>query len=200
MSISQSCLAVCNPMNCSPPGSSVHGFLQARILEWDAIPFSRGSSWPRDFLHCRHTLYPLSHQGSQPNLEFRRMLLSSCVRNGLEGEGLVGRLAKAQESEGHAEGVWAWTGLFSQTREPAGGVEWEGPRGGNLSPGHLASEWTELSFHHIHLLVFVHVCSQADPHTSSPGLPSQNSRPIPLPNLTLPGLILPSRCLNPCLL
>ena len=130
MSISQSCLAVCNPMNCSPPGSSVHGFLQARILEWDAIPFSRGSSWPRDFLHCRHTLYPLSHQGSQPNLEFRRMLLSSCVRNGLEGEGLVGRLAKAQESEGHAEGVWAWTGLFSQTREPAGGVEWEGPRGG----------------------------------------------------------------------
>ena len=36
------------PMDCSPPGSSVHGIFQARILEWDAIPFSRGSSQPRD--------------------------------------------------------------------------------------------------------------------------------------------------------
>ena len=38
----------CDPMNCSLPGSSVHGILQARILEWVAIPFSRGSFWPRD--------------------------------------------------------------------------------------------------------------------------------------------------------
>ena len=35
-------------MDCSPPGSSVHGILQARILEWVAIPFSKGSFWPRD--------------------------------------------------------------------------------------------------------------------------------------------------------
>ena len=35
-------------MDCSPPGSSVHGILQARILAWVAMPFSRGSSWPRD--------------------------------------------------------------------------------------------------------------------------------------------------------
>ena len=39
---------LCDPMDCSPPGSSVHGILQARILEWVAISFSRGSSWPRD--------------------------------------------------------------------------------------------------------------------------------------------------------
>ena len=44
----QLCSTLCNPMNCSPPGSSVHGILQARILEWEAIPFSRGSSQPRD--------------------------------------------------------------------------------------------------------------------------------------------------------
>ena len=37
-------LTVCDPMDCSLPGSSVHGILQARILEWVAIPFSRGSS------------------------------------------------------------------------------------------------------------------------------------------------------------
>ena len=44
----QSCLAFCDPMECGLPGSSVHGILQARILEWVAIPFSRGSSQPRD--------------------------------------------------------------------------------------------------------------------------------------------------------
>ena len=41
-------LCLCDPMDCSPPGSSVHGILQARILEWVAIPFSLGSSQPRD--------------------------------------------------------------------------------------------------------------------------------------------------------
>ena len=44
----QSCLTLCDPMDCSPPGSSVHGILQARILEWFAISFSKGSSQPRD--------------------------------------------------------------------------------------------------------------------------------------------------------
>ena len=44
----QSCPTLCNPMDCSPLGSSVHGTLQARILEWVAIPSSRGSSPPRD--------------------------------------------------------------------------------------------------------------------------------------------------------
>ena len=43
----QSCLTLCDPLDCSPPGSSVHGILQERIMEWVAIPFSRGSSWPR---------------------------------------------------------------------------------------------------------------------------------------------------------
>ena len=40
------CLTLCNPMDCSPPGSSVHGIFQVRILKWVAISFSRGSSWP----------------------------------------------------------------------------------------------------------------------------------------------------------
>ena len=42
---------LCNPKDCSPPGSSVHGILQARILEWVAISSSSGSSWPRDWTH-----------------------------------------------------------------------------------------------------------------------------------------------------
>ena len=63
----------CNPMACSPAGSSVHGILQARILEWVARLSSRGSSKYRDqttplplllLLLCRKILYPLSHLGS----------------------------------------------------------------------------------------------------------------------------------------
>ena len=42
----QSCSTACDPKDCSPPGSPVHGILQARVLEWVAIPFSRESSWP----------------------------------------------------------------------------------------------------------------------------------------------------------
>ena len=46
--VAQSCPTRCDPMDDSPPGSSVHESLQARILEWVAISFFRGSSWPRD--------------------------------------------------------------------------------------------------------------------------------------------------------
>ena len=46
--VAQLCQTLCNPIDCSPLGVSVHGVLQARILEWVAISFSRGSSWPRD--------------------------------------------------------------------------------------------------------------------------------------------------------
>ena len=44
----QLCLTLCDPMDCSPLGSSVHGIFQARILEWVAVSFSRWSPWPRD--------------------------------------------------------------------------------------------------------------------------------------------------------
>ena len=64
----------CNTTDCTLLDSSVHGVSQGRILEWVAISFSRGSSWPRDqthvscvtggLLHCRRILYQLSHPGS----------------------------------------------------------------------------------------------------------------------------------------
>ena len=67
----QSCLTLCNPMDCSPLGSSVHGILQAWILEWVAVPFSRGSSWVRDGIHVsqasctgKWVLYSWRHLGS----------------------------------------------------------------------------------------------------------------------------------------
>ena len=63
----QSCTTLCNLKNCSPPGSSVHAILQARILEWVAMPSSRGSSQPRDGTHVsclgRRVLYHLVPPG-----------------------------------------------------------------------------------------------------------------------------------------
>ena len=64
-------VCLCNPMDCNSPGSSVHGILQARILEWVAMSSSRGSSQPRDqtgvcCVSCigRWILYPPSNWGS----------------------------------------------------------------------------------------------------------------------------------------
>ena len=103
--VAQSCPTLSDPMDCRLPGSSVHGIFQARVLEWGAIAFSRGSSRPRDrtrvscivgrrftiwallqgifptqgwnlgLLHCRQILYCLSHQGS--SLIFFCLLLSA---------------------------------------------------------------------------------------------------------------------------
>ena len=56
VSVGQSCLTLCDPMNCTLPGSSVHGVLQARILEWVVIPFSRGSYQPRDGARVSHAV------------------------------------------------------------------------------------------------------------------------------------------------
>ena len=64
--VAKSCLTLCDPMDYSLPGSSVHVILQARILEWVAISFSRGS-FERSILHLLHwqvDLLPLSHLGS----------------------------------------------------------------------------------------------------------------------------------------
>ena len=66
--VAQLCLILCNTMDYSPPGSSVHGILQARLLEWVAIPFSRGIFLTQrsnlGILHCRPILYQLNYQGS----------------------------------------------------------------------------------------------------------------------------------------
>ena len=70
--VSQSCLTLCQPMDCRPPGFSVQGISQARILEWVAISFSRGF-FPKQgsnpgLLHCRQILYHQSYQGKHATL------------------------------------------------------------------------------------------------------------------------------------
>ena len=70
--VAQPCPTLCDPMDCSPSGSSVRGILQARILQWVAMPSSRGSSRPRDRTHVSPALQTdsllLSHQRSTTSL------------------------------------------------------------------------------------------------------------------------------------
>ena len=61
--VAQSCPTLCDPLDYSPPGSSVHRILPARILEWIAFPFSRRSSWPTDWTLVCSYLYRIL-QGS----------------------------------------------------------------------------------------------------------------------------------------
>ena len=66
--VAQSCPTLCDPMDCSLPGFSVHGIFQARVLEWVVISFFRGSSRPRDRTQVScivdRCFYPRSHQRS----------------------------------------------------------------------------------------------------------------------------------------
>ena len=69
--VAQSCPTLCNFMDFNLPGFSVHGILQARILEWVAMPSFRGSSQAKDQIEvCKQFLYHLSHQGSPRILEW----------------------------------------------------------------------------------------------------------------------------------
>ena len=71
--VAQLCQTLWDPMDCSLPGSSVRGILQARILEWVAIPILQGifptQGWNPGLPYCRRILYHLSHQGSLRMLE-----------------------------------------------------------------------------------------------------------------------------------
>ena len=66
--VAQPCPTLCDPVDCNPAGFSVHGILQAKILEWLGIPFSRGSFWLRDWTRVSsisgRLLYHLSHEES----------------------------------------------------------------------------------------------------------------------------------------
>ena len=77
--VTQSCPTLCDPMDCSLPGSSVHGIFQAKILEWVSISFSREFSWPRDWtrVSCivgrRFTVWA-TREAPTPTLSFRSQL------------------------------------------------------------------------------------------------------------------------------
>ena len=114
----QSCLTLCDTVDCSPPGSSVHGVLQARILEWVAMPSFRGTSQPRDWTHVsyiscfgRWVLYHLCHLGSPRKSEdmpdstlkcsFFRDRLLSWYKSNLKwlSDSMMGRISEHQSPQ-----------------------------------------------------------------------------------------------------
>ena len=82
--VAQLCLTLYDPMDCSPPGSSVHGIFQARVLEWVAIAFSRASSRPRDWTRVspivgrRFTVWATREAQSRSCCLIRTHLLFCC--------------------------------------------------------------------------------------------------------------------------
>ena len=90
----QSCLTLCDLMDCSLPDSSIHGIPQAKILEWVAISSSRESSWPGDWIHVsyefgvgRQVPYHYWHVGSllyiihaSDSVQFNRSVVSDCLQ------------------------------------------------------------------------------------------------------------------------
>ena len=83
-SVAKSCPSLCDTMDCSPPGSSVHVILQARILEWVVVSFSRWCSWPRDQTHVscigRRILYHWATREALVHLKYTHFYLSKSWR------------------------------------------------------------------------------------------------------------------------
>ena len=88
--VAQSCSTLCDSMDCRQLDSSVHGILQARILERVATPFSSRSSstqgWNPCLLHCRQILYCLSHQRSQRNTNITLKIVINSQGKGTKEE------------------------------------------------------------------------------------------------------------------
>ena len=108
----QSCPTLCYPLDCSPPGSSVHGILQPRILKWVAIPFSRGSSQPRE-----RTQVPCIAGGFFTTSATWEARSNSSLENSLEEGGAGSPFSRRKER-------WSPS---SEGSDQGGGREFSGP-------------------------------------------------------------------------
>ena len=100
----QSCPHLCDPMDCSPPGSSIHGILQARLLKWVSMPSSRGTSQPRDqiWVSCIAGKFFTTEPLGKPLLTSPRLQLWGW------GDGLLFYLSSS--SPPFLESCFSWTG------------------------------------------------------------------------------------------
>ena len=117
----QSCPTLCDPMDCSPPSSSVRGISQARIPEWVAMPSSRGSSWPRNwtcsysipggFFTHRATWEALLKWCSSPNQlgYLWKCLFPGCAPRGSDSAALVSVLGICILTNSVTEDHWSST-------------------------------------------------------------------------------------------
>ena len=128
----QSCLSLCNPMDCNLPDSSVHGISQARILEWVAISSSRGSSLPRDrtpisCISCigRQILYHECHLGSPRESELPNRILGDRSVTSWPEEDSPDPKSTDWLWSSHLYRVWAMEKCSEPQESSQGGVGWE---------------------------------------------------------------------------
>ena len=139
--VTKSCQILCSPMDCSSPHSSVHGIFQVRILEWVAISFSRGSSWPGDRIPCpfhwQTDSFPLSSQGPKRICRWQRskslIIKEMQIKTTVWYHYMPLRMAKIRQR-------WHQMLLMLQRKDPSwsvgGNVKWHihfGKQFGNLS-------------------------------------------------------------------
>ena len=89
--VAQSCLALCDPMDYSPPGSIVHGIFQAGILEWLTIAYSKGSSQPRDWTHvscisCSRQILTTSATWEAESISLLNIKCSYLIKKEMKGK------------------------------------------------------------------------------------------------------------------
>ena len=142
MLVAQSFLTLCDPANCSPPGSSVHGILQARILEWVAIPSSRGSSWPKDQTQVSRTAGRLFTVWATREVLYYDTLLWYLSNMGFPG-GASGKEPAYQKTHSIRVGKIPWRRAWQPTP-----VFLPGKSHGQTSlVGHTESDTTEATEH-----------------------------------------------------
>ena len=147
MLVAQSYPTLWDPMNCSPPGSSVHGILQTRILAWVAISFCRGSSGPRGWtrlLRCRQILYLLTTRCfALPQLPFPPFISESPVRlSGCTPDPSCEKPALSLPVPVLLGGsCWGGFRVFASVASPTASApqDWEPSRAGASGPLHISA-------------------------------------------------------------
>ena len=141
----KSCPTLCNSMDCSPPGSSVHAILQARILEWVANSSFRGSSWPRDQTRVSY----VSYTG-------KMVLYHLCYHSGiLQSSSSWNEVISMGPSPTRSVSLWrrkAWIQTCTegrQCKETWGKIAVSKPRRGAQSRGSRASHQKERTCWHL---------------------------------------------------
>ena len=142
--VAQSCPALCDPMDCSPPGSFVHGILQARTLEWGAISFSRGSSRPRDRTQVSHIAGRFFNLWATREAHIKCLLLLSRFSRVWLGATPLTGAHQASPSMGFSrQEHWSWLpfpSTYKMYRKDKS-IETEGTDRLWWSPGARRSDW-----------------------------------------------------------
>ena len=139
--VAKLCPTLCKPMDCNPLGSSAHGISQARILEWVAISFSRGSSQPRDrtYIFCLAGGFFTTEPPGKPLSQFSRVRLCNPMDSSMPGFPVHHQPLELAQSHVHR---------VSDAIQPSHPLSSASPPAFNLSQHHGLFQWVS-SLHQV---------------------------------------------------